>query len=222
MQIQQCPMAMVILCLVLVGCGKTEQDQDQDQDQEIIAISPAVSEIPIPSDTMDFSQSKATLTIVRTFPFLIGDLTITAAIPLFFMIDEEDPGKKAIVFGKGKGIAVMDSGASGTGGSYPQTAEWPVEYDVRGGLTPDRVECEIKLTVDEIFLLSKGAVLRGSPLGDFPIPPGEDLLTTFPDLSFMESDPRFTVVDSLATSVFTIDDWCLPEGTWCTFGCSAG
>jgi hypothetical protein len=206
-------LGIVILCFLLNGCKNVSLKP--------ASVSLVASKDPIPSETMDFSLSKATLTIVRTEILLIGNLTITAAIPLYFMVSDDNPEHQAIVFGKGNGVAVLDSGAAGTGGSYTQTAEIPTEYDVKGYLIPDKVECKLILTVKETIILSKGYVLRGNPIGDVEVPGSPDTTATYPVLSFDESDPKMIVVYGSTTSVFTIEDWCLPEKTWCTYGCSA-
>jgi hypothetical protein len=180
-----------------------------------------------PMPTLDFSHSNATLTSVSTLPFLIGQLTVTGAIPLFFMVDEKDPEQSVILFGKGTGVAVLNSGAKGSGykegysSSYPQTAEWPVEYHVTGFLIPSRGECSIKLTIDEHIFLSKQVVMHGSPLGDMPITGGTDQVSTIPDLIFTETKPVATRVYGGSEYVFTIEDWCLPKETQCTLGCTA-
>jgi hypothetical protein len=199
-------------CLLLASCAQPGLDP--------IPLSAVPSERPIPTATLDFSGARATLTVIRGMKVSLGDITITAAIPLLFAIDEDDPESPVIVWGTGTGAAVLNGIATGTGGSYTINAEWPVEYDVKGNLTPSREVCRLSLTVDEILLLSEEVVAHLDPLGDLLMSAGDDQFTTFTDLQFTETESTVTRGQAPVESVFSIDDWCLPEATYCTYGCS--
>jgi hypothetical protein len=210
--------AAVVLCLQLLSCTGSGLNP---------VASPAVkSEVPLPTATIDFSGAKATLTIVRTWKLIQGSVTSTAAIPLLFAIDEDDPHRSVIVWGIGEGTATFIIEGSGTGGTTTLTYEYPVEYEVRGNLTPtkatlSREQCELTLAVDEVLLLSREVIGHSSFLGDIPITGGEDQFTSFSNLFFTEIASTVTRTEGGIEDVFSIDDWCLPWATGCTYGCPA-
>jgi hypothetical protein len=204
--------ALWIACLLLVSCGHSGQEQDGS--------TPAPSEVPAPTATLDFSDAKATLTIVRDFEAPLGHMILTAAVPLLFAIDDQDPEQDVIVWGQATGTGVLDGMASGTGGSYDIWAEWPVEYEVRGVLIPRRDVCRLILNVDEVLRLSEEVMVHAGPFGDVPMSGGVDEFTSFMDLQFTEIDNSVTVPSGMLQSVFTLDDWCLPMSTYCIYGCS--
>jgi hypothetical protein len=174
----------------------------------------------VPTLPIDLSGAQATLTVVRTMQTELGYVTITAALPLLFAIDDKNPEESAILWGTGTGIATLNGIAKGTGGSYTVEGDWPVDYEVRGVLTPSREVCRINLSVDEILLLSKEVVVHAGPLGDVPMSGGVDEFTTFTDLKFTEIDSSVTIGSGTVQSTFTIDDWCMPKSTYCTYGCT--
>ncbi len=197
---------IVMTCLLSAGCSMPGPE-------------PIIIQLA-PTETIDFSDAKATLTIVHNADLLIGKITISGAIPLFFGTIPGDPQKSTMVWGKGTGTGVLDSGASGTGGSYAVSADIPVQYEVRGILRPSPQECLLELTVDETLLLSQPIEVYAEPLGTVPMVMGEDMVSTFPDLLFTETDPRVTNPYGI-DSVLTVDDWCLPAEMHCTSGCTS-
>jgi hypothetical protein len=208
--------ATVVLCLLLLSCSGPGLNP--------VAPPPVKSEGRFPTATIDFSGAKATLTIVRTLTLIQGYVTHSAAIPLLFAIDEDDPYQSVIVWGIGEGTATYIIEGSGTGGTTSLTYEYPVEYEVRGNLTPTRAtlsreQCQLTLAVDEVLLLSKEVIGHSSFLGDIPIIGGEDQYTSFTNLFFTEIASTVTRTEGGYEDVFSIDDWCLPWATGCTYGC---
>jgi hypothetical protein len=203
MKLNRYLVASFVFCLLLTNCTP-------------LSLTPIT--VP-PTPTLDFSGAEATLTIVRTLKVMQGDATITAAIPLLFAVDEDDPWQPVIVWGYGEGTAVWNGLASGTGGSYNNTAQWPVEYEVRGNLIPSKAVCRLTLTVDEILLYSKPGIVHADPIGDQVVIGGEDEFTTFLDLKFTETQNTVTQDYGAMQNVFTIDDWCIPHSVICILGC---
>ncbi len=174
----------------------------------------------VPTLPIDLSGAQATLTVVRTMQTELGYVTITAAIPLLFAIDDKNPEESVILWGAGTGTATLNGIAKGTGGSYTVEGDWLVDYEVRGVLTPSREVCSINLSVDEILHLSKEVIVHAGPLGDIPMSGGMDEFTTFTDLKFTEIDSNVTIGTGSVESKFSIDDWCMPKSTFCTYGCT--
>jgi hypothetical protein len=171
---------------------------------------------PIPKSEpakLEPGDAKATLTIVRTTSLMIGTFTITAACPLTFGTNEDDPGGPIMVYGSGTGAAVLASGAQGTGGSYDVKTEWPAEYEVIGWLVAGPGGCKVTLDVEEALLLSRVVILHAAGM-EIPIS-GEDQFTAFPKLEFTEQfDPEPRTGDG-GNSVFTLDDVCMPAYLGC-------
>jgi len=201
----------ILVCGVLVGCSTGAE--------EGVLPTVAPTQVPVPTATLDFTGAQATLTIIRQMDAPLGHVTITAAIPLLFGVDENNPEASAIVWGTGEGSAEMNGTATGTGGSYTIEGTWPVTYDVRGVLTPSRDVCKMSLTVEEALLLSQEVVVHLGPLGDISLVGGVDEFTAFPELKFTEIESTVTIGSGMVESVFTIDDWCMPNSTYCTYGC---
>lgn len=189
-------------------------------EEEIPPSPPPTEEQVLPTLPLDLSQSQATLTIIRSMHVALGDVIITAAIPLFFYFDENNPEDSVILFGTGQGTATLNGVAMGTGGSYTVDGDWPVDYKVMGSLSPSREVCKITLSVEEALLLSKEVIVHAGPLGDIPLSGGMDEFTTFKDLQFTEIDSSKTLGSGPVQSTFSIDDWCMPKSTFCTYGCA--
>lgn len=199
------------ICLIIASCNLPAQNPENPP-------PPPEAQV-VPTLPIDLSGAQATLTIVRTMRVAMGDVTITAAIPLFFAIDEKNPEEPVILWGTGTGTASMIGTASGTGGSYTVEGDWPVDYEVRGNLYPSREVCKITLSVDEALLLSKEVIVHLGPLGDVPTSGGVDEFTNFPNLNFTEIDSSVKYGAGSVESTFSIDDWCLPKSTFCTYAC---
>ncbi len=199
------------ICLLIASCNLPAQNPE--------ILPPPPEEQAVPTLPIDLSGAQATLTIVRTMRVAMGDVTITAAIPLFFAIDEKNPEDPVILWGTGTGTASMKGVASGTGGSYTVEGDWPVDYEVRGNLFPSREVCKITLSVDEALLLSKEVIINLGPLGDVPTSGGVDEFTTFPNLNFTEILSEVKLEAGSVESTFSIDNWCLPKSTFCTYAC---
>ncbi len=202
------------VCLLIAGCNQSAPEG------EIPPPPLSPEEQVLPTLPIDLSKSQATLTIIRSLHVPLGNVTITAAIPLLFFINEKNPEDSVILSGTGQGTATLNGVAMGTGGSYTVEGDWPVDYDVRGSLTPSREVCKINLSVDEILLLSKEVIVHAGPLGDIPMSGGMDEFTTFTELKFTEIDSSVTIDSGTMQSTFSIDDWCMPESTYCTYGCA--
>ena len=202
---------IAVICLLIASCNLPAQNPDNP--------SPPPEEKVVPTLPIDLSGAQATLTIIRTMRVAMGEVTISAAIPLFFAIDEKNPEDPVILWGTGTGTASMNGVVSGTGGSYTVEGEWPVDYDVKGNLYPSREVCKITLSVDEFLLLSKEVMVHADPLGDVLSSGGEDEFTTFPNLNFTEILSEVKLEAGSVESTFSIDDWCLPKSTFCTYGC---
>ena len=199
------------ICLLIASCNLPAQNPENPP--------PPPEEQVAPTLPIDLSGAQATLTIVRTMRVEMGEVTITAAIPLFFAIDEKNPEDPVILWGTGTGTATMKGVASGTGGSYTVEGDWPVDYEVRGNLYPSREVCRINLSVDEALLLSKEVIINLGPLGDVPTSGGVDEFTTFPNLNFTEIASSVKLGAGSVESTFSIDNWCLPKSTFCTYAC---
>jgi len=205
------PFAAILMCMILIGCSAGAAED--------VMPTSAPTQVPAPTATLDFSEAQATLTIIRQMDAPLGHVTITAAIPLLFAVDDKNPEGEAIVWGTGEGFAVLNGTAMGTGGSYTIEGTWPVTYDVRGVLTPSREVCKMSLTAEEALLLSQEVIVHAGPLGDVPMVGGLDESTAFPELKFTEIESTVTIGSGNVESVFTIDDWCMPNSTYCTYGC---
>lgn len=201
----------ILMCIPLIGCTPGVQEG------AIPTVQP--TQVPVPTATLDFTGAQATLTVIRQLRVPLGNVTITAAIPLLFAIDENNPEAEVIVWGTGEGSAVLNGTAMGTGGSYTVEGTWPVTYDVRGVLTPSREVCKMTLTAEEGLLMSQEVIVHAGPLGDIPMVGGVDEFTAFPELKFTEIEATVTIGTGEVESVFTIDDWCMPNATYCTYGC---
>jgi hypothetical protein len=221
-------LATFVLCILLVGCAQAIPDTIDSTPDSSPAISPVLSPIPLSTETIDLSGGKATLVVLRTFDEMLGHFTVTASIPLFFMIDEDNPEKSTIVFGKGNGTATLNGEAKGSGykegysSSYTITAEWPAEYEVKGSLDPSQEECYLSLDVDEVIPFSQMVIAHTSLefMKDIPLAGGIDTFTSFFKLLFTETNPFAFRNEAGIKSTFTIEDWCLPKVTGCTPGCS--
>jgi len=150
------------ICLLIASCNLPAQNPENPP-------PPPEAQI-VPTLPIDLSGAQATLTIVRTMRVAMGEVTITAAIPLFFAIDEKNPEDPVILWGTGTGTATMKGVASGTGGSYTVEGDWPVDYEVRGNLYPSREVCKINLSVDEAPFFPKKSSLTSARWGIFPRP----------------------------------------------------
>jgi len=202
------------ICLMIASCNPPAQED------EIPPPPPPPEEQVLPTLPIDLSGAEATLTVVRTMQTELGNVTITAAIPLFFAIDEKNPEESVILWGTGTGTATLNGIAMGTGGSYTVSGDWPVDYEVRGFLSPSREVCKITLSVDEILLLSQEVIVHAGPLGDVPMSGGMDEFASFSDLKFTEIDSSVTIGAGSVESTFSIDDWCMPKSTFCTYSCT--
>jgi hypothetical protein len=193
-----------VLALLLSGCNSALP-------------TPVPTEPPLDPVEIDLDEARATLTIVRTMTAAGGPVTITGAIPLDFWIDKNDPKQIVIVTGTGAGTAVLDILGSGTGGSYTVTAEWPVEYEVKGSLFPNSDICKMALDLEETLLLSREVVAHTSIGMDFPMVGGVDEFTAFPKIEFDEIESPETRTMGEIHSVFTLDDICMPKALGCDY-----
>ncbi|MCJ7678803.1 MAG: hypothetical protein MUO35_13900 [Anaerolineales bacterium] len=193
-----------VLALLLSGCNSALP-------------TPVPTEPPLEPVEIYLDEAQATLTIVRTMTAAGGPITITAAVPLAFWIDESDPKQVVMVTGTGTGTAALNLQVSGTGGSYTITAEWPVEYEVKGSLFPNPDMCKMALDVEETLYLSREVVAHTSIGMDVPIVGGEDEFTAFPKIEFDEIESPETRTVGTDLNVFTLDDICMPKALGCDY-----
>ena len=211
---------MLVLALLLAGCDQTAADSVVEPPAVTDAPMPSPSKTPFATDRpRDPTRSQATLTIIRSFPAAMGEFTITAAVPLFFDYNPNDPEAPTDFIGYATGTATLNTNFVGPAGSYPVTGEWPVKYAVDGVLTPRRDVCRLTLNVQEMIFASTEVLVVWGPLGEIPMTAGEDVLTAFSDLQFTEIETTVTRSYPGTESLFTLEDLCLAKETHCIYAC---